>query len=131
MDLKGAWDCIDAGPLTNEARYDGSRRPQYLFLWRGGLERLVFSAEKQKETIDRILMEAQVPDEGQVIVRSLLQDMIERKKVHFATNSRVILDYILKDTGNGLDLSVIALQPKSPASYGTIRLRSGRFVLNG
>jgi hypothetical protein len=42
--------------------------------------------------------------------------MIERKKANFATNGRVILDYVLKDTGDGFDLCVIALMPKPPVS---------------
>ena len=75
----------------------------------------LLSVNKQKEMIDRVLQEHQLPDEGQIVVRSLLQDMIERKQAYFAADGRVIIDYILKDTGDGFDLSVIALLPKPPA----------------
>lgn len=70
-----------------------------------------FSVDKQNETIDRILTSAHIPDEGQIVVRSLLLDMIERKKAYFATDHRVILDYRLTDTGDGFHLTVIALLP--------------------
>ena len=40
-----------------------------------------FSVDKQKETIDSVLTSAHVPDEGQIVVRSLLLDMIGARKL--------------------------------------------------
>ena len=76
-----------------------------------------FSVDKQKETIERILRASSDPRRGanRRAISAPGHDL-SAKKAYFATNGRVILDYVLTETSDGFDLSVIALLPNSPSS---------------
>ncbi|NPV81873.1 MAG: hypothetical protein HPY52_16705 [Firmicutes bacterium] len=46
--------------------------------------------------------------QGQVVIRRVMNELIERKKRHFAKYDRYILNYVLSETEDGFHLSVVS-----------------------
>jgi len=72
--------------------------------------------ERRMATLDDVFRKHQMPDADQQIMRSLLQELIDRKNAYFSTNRRSIIHFVLTDTGDGYYLNVVSSLPTPPAS---------------
>jgi hypothetical protein len=73
-------------------------------------------ADEQREKIDKLLEKRQVPQADATSLRSLLRELLDRKKAYYGANRRAIINYVLRDSGNGYHLSVMSSLPVPPAT---------------
>jgi hypothetical protein len=71
---------------------------------------------KQEAMIDQVLREGmpRISPAERTTVRALIQEMIDRKSAHFASNRRAIISFDLRDTGSSYHLSVISTLDQPP-----------------
>jgi hypothetical protein len=70
-------------------------------------------ADEQNAMIDRVVGKAHIFDADATFIRSFLHELIERKKAHYPTIRRFIINFSLTNTDDGFHLSVISSLSKA------------------
>ena len=83
-----------------------------IFAWN-----LALMPEQERPTIIRQMMNQGLVENDPLIrqdIREVINELIDRKKTHFADNKRYIIEFELQDLGDQFHLSVASTSGKQP-----------------